>query len=230
MTTDENGKLACLSVTWELLLIYGTLDPELARALAASLQDSSGSQSGALYGQQETGITGTHTSPTNPNFRDAAPDRDYDPNQWALTTTQTHEIFLDPSPEDRKRSPGEPVFLRPSSSGTNLSAALTILHSIPLAREGLLVRGHVRPDYGHDDQWWNGQRVRTLRVVDVDDEESQIVEEIVEVQRLMAFLDQSTRAYGSVEGLVVMYNLQDDSQSGNPPDPLLCWVSQLAQA
>lgn len=183
-----------------------TPDPELARALAASMQDSSGSQSGyGPYGQQETGITGTHTSPTNPNFRDAVPGREYDSNQWALTTTQTHEIFLPPSPVDRKRQPGEPVFLKPTNSGSsNLSAAFTILHSIPSAREALLARNYCRSDYGHDDQWWDGQNIRILRIINVDDEESQIPEELVEVQRLIAFLDQSTRAYGSAEGIATI--------------------------
>ncbi|RPB07605.1 hypothetical protein P167DRAFT_609376 [Morchella conica CCBAS932] len=189
-------------------------DPELARALAASLQESSGDHSGGYFSQQESGIT--HTSPTNPNFGRAPPEREYEPNQWALTTTQTHEIFLDPFPADRKRIQGDPSFLRPDKSGGNLAALITILHAIPGAREALLFRTLVSPDYGHDDQWWNGQTIRKLRIVNVDEHlEAFAPEEIVEAQRLMAFLDQTTRAYGSVEGLSSLQSIQNDPHSGN---------------
>lgn len=201
-------------------MVVGMADPELTRALAASMQDSSGSQ--PVYGHQETGITGTHTSPTNPNFRDAESSQKYDPSQWALTTTQTVEIFLEPSPVDRKRLLGEPAFLKPFNTGTNLSAALTILHSIPIAREALLAREYCHSDYGHADQWWNGQNIRMLRIINVDDETSRIPEEFVETQRLMAFLDQTTRAYGSIESLATMQGIQDDDgQNGKNPEDLV---------
>lgn len=211
---DENGRFSCFRLDGPVTDIYETPDPELARALAASLQESSGDHSGGYFSQQESGIT--HTSPTNPNFGRAPPEREYEPNQWALTTTQTHEIFLDPFPADRKRIQGDPSFLRPDKSGGNLAALITILHSIPGAREALLFRILVGPDYGHDDQWWNGQAIRKLRIVNVDEDlEAFAPEEIVEAQRLMAFLDKTTRAYGSVEGLSSLQSIQNDPYSGN---------------
>jgi hypothetical protein len=42
------------------------------------------------------------------------------------------------------------------------SGLLTILHSIPLAREALLLRNKPLFDYGHDPQWWNGQPINLL--------------------------------------------------------------------
>lgn len=60
-----------------------------------------------------------------------------------------------------------------------------------------------------------------LRIINVDNEASQIPEEFVEVQRLMAFLDQTTRAYGSVDSLTGMQGIQgDNGQSGKTLNPM----------
>src|SRR5947209_17635640 len=98
----------------------------------------SGTRSTDVYGQQESGITGTRTSPTYACFGPAPPNHEYDPLKWSLTTTtQANEIFLDPSPADRRRNPGEPAFLKPPAAGNNISALFTILNNIPAAREAL---------------------------------------------------------------------------------------------
>jgi len=187
-------------------------DPELARALAASME-SSGGHIGD-YGAQETGITGTRTSPATSYLQPANPNREYNPQQWALTTT-THEIFLDPGPSERQRKPGDPAFLRPANSGSNVAALLTILHGIPAARESMLARDCLDRDYGHDDQWWNGQQIKILRVTNTSEEagEPEITEEVIEVQRLMAFLDGTMRAYGSVESLAMIPGYQEHDQA-----------------
>ncbi|KAL7273778.1 hypothetical protein RUND412_003355 [Rhizina undulata] len=201
-------------------------DADLAKALAASMEYVSGVNTAGYYTQQETGITGTHTSPTNPYFGPAPPDREYDPGQWALTTTQTHEIYLDPAPVDRRRLPGEPAFLKPAAPGQNLHAAITILHSIPLAREKLLMRDRILPDYGQDGQWWNGRKIQASRIINLADDEmpawSDVPDEIAEVQRIMAFLDQTKRAYGSVESLANISSIKDTS-SGPVSSFLLAW-------
>lgn len=187
-------------------------DPELARALAASME-ASGAHTGE-YGAQETGITGTRTSPATSYLQPANPNREYNPQLWALTTT--HEIFLDPGPSERKRKPGDPAFLRPANSGSNIAALLTILHGIPAARESMLARDCLDRDYGHDDQWWNGQPIKILRVTNTSDEEAgepEITEEVKEVQRLMAFLDGTMRAYGSVESLAMIPGYQEHEQA-----------------
>lgn len=150
-------------------------------------------------GPQETGVTNTSTVQFGPASREY-----YDTNKWALTThSSTHEIVLDPDPADRRRLPGEPPCLRPFSSGRYLAPILTILHSIPLAREALLCRDYVAQDYGYDDEWWSGGVVRVPSVVELAKiDTSPYYDEIIyETQRLMAFLDKTHRSYGSVEGV-----------------------------
>ncbi|RPB05684.1 hypothetical protein L873DRAFT_1661526 [Choiromyces venosus 120613-1] len=204
-------------------------DPDLARALAASMEGS-GVHAGD-YGGQETGITGTRTSPVTSYLQAANPDREYNPQHWALTTT--HEIFLDPGPSERKRGVGEPAFLRPANSGSNLAALLTILHGIPAARESMLARDCLDRDYGHDDQWWNGQQIRILKVTNINDEETikpEITEELIEVQRLMAFLDGTMRAYGSVESLAMVPGYQEHNQTSALSTFFGSWIKAVQKA
>ncbi|KAG0126518.1 hypothetical protein HOY82DRAFT_581005 [Tuber indicum] len=204
-------------------------DRDLARALAASMEGS-GVHTGD-YGAQETGITGTRTSPATSYLQPANPDREYNPQNWALTTT--HEIFLDPGPSERKRKPGDPAFLRPANSGSNIAALLTILHGIPAARESMLARDCLDRDYGHDDQWWNGQQIRILRVTNTGDEETnepEITEEVIEVQRLMAFLDGTMRAYGSVESLAMIPCYQEHNQTSTLATFFRSWIRAIQKA
>lgn len=174
-----------------------------------------------MQGAQENGITGTTTSPINPNFLPAQENKDYDPRQWALTTTETtHEITREPPPEDRKRLPGCPAFLKPSFASNNLSSALTILHSVPRARSALLCRDHVLPDYGRNSRWWNGEKIRSSRIIDIENERlgfGEAEEEMSEVQRLIAFLDSTDRAYGSVDVLSDMPRVRENEQTGPSP-------------
>ncbi|KAH0562569.1 hypothetical protein GP486_002753 [Trichoglossum hirsutum] len=130
----------------------------------------------------------------------------YDNSEWALTTVRSgaQEIYPNPEPVDRRRKAGEPAFLKPSPSAHMLASFVTILHSIPLARQALLCPGHLLPDYGHNDEWWDGTPIKMPRVVLLDDglrvdrDEDEV---IFETQRLLAFLTKTTRAYGSAEAL-----------------------------
>ena len=127
----------------------------------------------------------------------------YDDNEWAviLPSTQTQEILLNPEPKHRKRPPDGPAFLKPSSSAQRLPALLKILHSIPLAREALLHRDMLLPDYRREKSWWDGTPIKHLRIVDLDLDGRPVNDDsiIYETQRLIAFLDGTTRAYGSAE-------------------------------
>lgn len=182
-----------------------------------SLQDNN-----TGWGDQETGITGTHTTPTAPYFGPATRSS-YDPTDWALTTTApvTHEIYLDPAhPSDRQRKEGEPAFFKPSSDGYHLGPALAIFHSIPAARNALLVPGCVLDDYGCNEGWWSGQPIEASRITNVvendgsEEVKPEPTEVIVEVQRLMAFLDRTKRGYGCVDSLAKMRTVYEELQGG----------------
>lgn len=132
----------------------------------------------------------------------------YETAKWAMTVAgpQAEEIHLNPEPVDRKRPEGSPAFLKPSADGHRLPALLKILHAIPMARDALLNRSYTLPDYGHDKDWWDGTAIRHLRIVNLDLEGNQVNRDdiIYETQRLMAFLDDTKRAYGSADVLANM--------------------------
>ena len=178
-------------------------DDELQRALALSMGDE---------GEQETGIApveAPHFGPANREY--------YDSKKWGIVAprTQAQEIILDPEPADRKRKPGDPAFLRPSLSAMTLGSLITILESIPLAREALLLRDRLLPDYGADKHWWEGSAINVSRVVDIGADHSDLHWEDIlhETQRLMAFLGDTDRAYGSAEVLADL-----DGVKGGTPD------------
>lgn len=129
----------------------------------------------------------------------------YEAEKWALTVAgpQIEEILLNPEPGERKRPEGSPAFLKPAPAGHRLPALLTILHAIPMAREALLNRSYMLPDYGHDKDWWDGIAIKQLRIVNLDLDGRQINNDDImyETQRLMALLDDTKRAYGSVDVL-----------------------------
>ncbi|KAI9837545.1 MAG: hypothetical protein M1819_007196 [Sarea resinae] len=173
-------------------------DEEMQRAMALSMSGL----------PQENGVTDN----SDPHFGPATRPF-YDSSQWAMTFpgTSAHEIFLNPEPVDRKRDDNEPCFLKPSTSQPYLSSLLTIMHAIPLAREALLLRGHTLSEYGHNNEWWDGNAIRMPRVVDVETglENGDWDEIIYETQRLMAFLDMTERAYGSVEVIARLKSVAD---------------------
>ncbi|CAG8899726.1 unnamed protein product [Penicillium egyptiacum] len=182
-------------------------EKELQQAVAMSLNSE--------MGQQETGVT-LHKQP---QFSKATRDH-YEEDAWAMTlfNTSSEEVMISPDPEDRKRVEGEPAFIRPNPEGIYLGGLLTILHSIPLAREALLLRNKPLFDYGHDSQWWNGQPINLPKIVTVNDGkagDSDWDDIIHETQRLMAFMDTTKRAFGSSDSLAKinsMSSLSADSE------------------
>ena len=167
-------------------------DEQVKRAMAMSMDDSQ------TLPDQETGILG------NQAFGPATRDH-YESDKWAVTLSGPHtqEIILNPEPADRRRPRGAPAFLKPSPAGHRLPALLKILHSIPMAKEALLNRTNVLPDYGHDRDWWDGTAIKFLKIVNLDLQGRQANNDdiIYESQRLMAFLDETERAYGSTDVL-----------------------------
>lgn len=152
---------------------------------------------------QETGVTDA----TNPYFGPANREH-YETKNWTMTLSGSHaqEILLNPDPIDRKRERNAPAFVKPSPGTDYFPALITILHAIPAAREALLLRNYTELDYGHDKEWWDGAIIKAPKVVDITDSsiDTDWDEIIFESQRLMAFLDQTERAYGSIAGLANM--------------------------
>lgn len=168
-----------------------TYEQQLKRATEMSLTDSRnfpGQESGIAYGNQHFG---------------PARNEHYENSQWAMTISEPHtqEILLSPDPPDRERMAGTPAFLKPSSTNPVLPALLKILHEIPIAREALLNRNYTLSDYGREPDWWDGTPIKALRVVNIDEDHKISASDdlIYETQRLMAFLDHTDRAYGSVD-------------------------------
>lgn len=152
-------------------------------------------------GEQESGVTAAEGAQFGPANREY-----YDTELWALTLPSaiSREISIDPDPELRRRIDDTPRFLRPGPEADHFPAFLTILHSIPIAREELLWRDRVAPDYGNDSQWWNGQPALTT----LEQAEAPWEDAVHETQRLMAFLDRSQRAFGSADVLSVLPSLK----------------------
>ena len=173
------------------------------------------------------------TAPSNPYFGPASQDH-YEANKWALTHSgqTTHEIILNPEPENRKRQDNTPAFIKPSSLGMYLPPLITILHAIPLAREALLLRDYTLPEYGHQAEWWDGVAVNVPRVVNISDDiqDSEGEEVIYETQRLMAFLDMTDRAYGSADVLANTRSVMEQGPEQATANFLKAWQEAAIRA
>jgi hypothetical protein len=162
---------------------------------------------------QETGVTGS-----NSNFRPATGDN-YDTSQWALVPTAT-EIIADPIPSQRKREEGQPAILKPSSNFNYLPNLIPILHSIPLFRNALLCPGILQESYWQGDDWWRGSPTATARIFEdgIGRSEAYNLEILHETQRLVAFLDNTDRIYGSVNGLLESEAWREQPSVVDDPD------------
>ena len=153
---------------------------------------------------QENGVTGTgqQFGPAKGEYSDT--------KRWAMTVSKAREIVDNPPPAGRQRKPGEPAFLRASDrdGSESLAALLTIYHSIPLAREALLLPSYQQFNYGCDPQWWTGHHIEAPRIVSWDDRAAHGNPDdvLIETQRLMAFLDGTHRAYASIDALADLHS------------------------
>lgn len=136
----------------------------------------------------------------------------YDDDQWAMVRGNSYaqEVLPDPDPADRKRKADEPAFLKPSIKETRLASILTIYHEIPLARQVLMNPDNLVTDYGYDAEWWTGKQIglpspNWTGETSWDVASPQDIDDFMrEIQRLMAFLTGTERAYGSVDALIKM--------------------------
>lgn len=180
-------------------------DAELQQAIAASVATSN--LQSPQPQPQESGVADADTG--LPHFGPANR-TEYNANEWAMVTLN-HEK-PEPEPSRRKREAGVPAFLRCRTENAwekhRVGAILTILHSIPAARNALLRYGHAPPQsYGHDPEWWKGKAIVPPAVQAVHDageltwgsESKPIWSE--ELHRLIAFLDLTERSYGTADVL-----------------------------
>ncbi|ORY16180.1 hypothetical protein BCR34DRAFT_611754 [Clohesyomyces aquaticus] len=169
-------------------------------------------------GPQESGVTGAttgaHFGPANRPY--------YENNQWALVPASTSaEVIPDAAPSQRKREEDGPVILKPVPTTDYLPALLTILHSIPLFRNALLAPAVPSSDYSVSGEWWKGHVPDKARTVDygAGDDSASEIELLHETQRLMAFLDTSDRAYGSIDRLQ-SFDVFQKARESSPDDAL----------
>ena len=190
-------------------------DADLQQALSLSLED------------QESGVTdGT-------NFRPATRPH-YDPTKWAVATI-SKPIIPNPDPESRKRLEGGPSFIKPSMKQHYIPALLTILHEIPMAKEALLARDAILPDYGIGDDWWDGEPIYINHVVAAEENVPPDIPIVIEAQRVMAFLELTERAYGSASTIDQLFESDNDDISNNTTDTveadfLNAWMKAAREA
>lgn len=188
-------------------------------ALAMSRQADGTAGQDALKGVKSPSV---QFGPANRNH--------YDARDWAVTTSTTREqpfteeILPDVNAPMRKHHGYEPRFLKPSLAGDYLSSFLTIAHAIPLAREALLASKYDLMSYGQDADWWRGHAIN-LSTITTDDVNIESISSasmhisrnyIIEMQRLMAFLDSSDRSYACTEGLLRLPNHADTEGLSSP--------------
>ncbi|KAF2275210.1 uncharacterized protein EI97DRAFT_475749 [Westerdykella ornata] len=161
--------------------------------------------------EQEMGVLrGNSPAVFGPANRDV-----YEEDKWAMVPISTiTELVPDAQPGKRKREEGGPTILKPLPSEDYLPAMLTIAHSIPTFRNFLLAPQIEASNYLVGTDWWKGGEPSSPM------HESSIgipedLELIYEVQRLMAFLDGTDRAYGSVKRLARLSAVEHASMEGD---------------
>jgi hypothetical protein len=164
---------------------------------------------------QESGVTGN----ANPVFGPATKDY-YDTAQWAMVPSSTaNAIIPDPDPQQRKRAAGEPAILKPSPNFNYLPALVAILHSIPLYRNMFLAPNITTSHYWMGDDWWRGSPEMPTRILDTSDISTAYELDVIhEVQRLMAFLDKSDRAYATVSSMMELEAWKQAQLALSDPD------------
>ncbi|KAL9091867.1 MAG: hypothetical protein Q9165_004619 [Trypethelium subeluteriae] len=127
----------------------------------------------------------------------------YDESKWALTRVGTTEsaIEIADHPEDpfeRKRNEGDPAALSPISRRQDgfKPGLITILHSVPAARNALIFPSYQQGNLGRLETWYQGDEINQGVIMeDTPSLSKQDFDIILEMQRLMAFLDDTKRKY-----------------------------------
>ena len=125
--------------------------------------------------------------------------------RWNYNSGEHENEVMTVVPEERKRNEGIPVVLDTRGSGRTwntdpvsvFAGLMTILHKIPKAREAFLLACPKDPgsEEGPGENWWKGnQNGATLATPDGVDSTGEVI--LREAARVMAFLDDTDRAYG----------------------------------
>lgn len=167
-------------------------DDDLQRALALSLGETTTPQE-----PQQTGIlSASDTQRQSPVFGPATRN-DHNVDEWAMI--RASPAPMDSLPSARKRDSSKPVFLRCRQSDAyqmhRLGPFIMLLHSVPAARNLFL---HLNDDFesgplGSNGGWWRGETIIAPG--------KQHISLADELKRLMAFLDDSHRSYGTADPL-----------------------------
>ncbi|KZM19315.1 uncharacterized protein EKO05_0002896 [Ascochyta rabiei] len=156
----------------------------------------------SIENAQESGVTGSSKAVFGPATRSS-----YDTANWAMVPAATASAYIDdPAPSQRQREEGQPAILKPSPRYNYFPAMLAIIHSIPQFRNALLSPAVTQNDYWVGDEWWKGNPSGSGRTRIFDDsvgwDEAYELDIIYETQRLMAFLDNTDRAYATIESML----------------------------
>jgi hypothetical protein len=190
-------------------------DADLQRAMAISRAE-------AGLPPQETGIIDSGGNDVTAKSFGPATRAEYEKDQWAMVPIKadTAPTATELTPSARKRTPPAPAFLR-TTKDHRLGAIVTILHAIPKVRNLLLSCGPVSRTYGHNSEWWTGQTILSpelLEMLSRDEWATTAKPDFYEeLHRLIAFLDNTDRAYGSIDNLA-QTNVIDPSHFWSGPD------------
>ncbi|KAL8933923.1 MAG: hypothetical protein Q9216_006156 [Gyalolechia sp. 2 TL-2023] len=226
---DRTGPSICCGSEWDLMSVVG-IDKQwtMAEQEEADLQGVLERSKSQIGPAQENG-----TIPADGLYFGPAKGEYHDTHNWIMTTSKStaKEILLNPEPKDRRRQSHTPAFLRPSPAGHRLPGVVKILHTIPAAREALLSRNSIQKDYGYQNEWWDGVPVESPQIIhSEEDPYAPKVEVIHESQRLMAFLDETERAYGSSEALTTIPGIREYQEDAVVKGFLATWTDAVSQS
>ncbi|KAF7593233.1 hypothetical protein BBP40_011774 [Aspergillus hancockii] len=108
--------------------------------------------------------------------------------------------------------------------------AMTLFNSS--ARE-IIISPDPADRYGHDPQWWNGQPINLPKIVtiqDAHDGDMDWDDILYETQRLVAFLDDTERSFGSVDALASLKSLSTYDSEGSIGRFLETWQDSAVRA
>ena len=126
--------------------------------------------------------------------------------RWNYSSGEYESEYKTVEPDERRRSEGVPVVLDTRGSGGAwnadavgaFSGLMTILHKIPKAREAFLLAcpRDVGSEEGPGETWWKGSQKDFATPVSSEGVDITGESILREAARIMAFLDDTDRAYG----------------------------------
>lgn len=136
----------------------------------------------------------------------------YEEDEWAVVkASKTSE---DPPAPARQRENDVPVFLACRSPQRDqkhrLGPLMMMMHEIPAARNFFLLLQGASMSYGNNKEWWRGSNITTMGANDqIWGNDAAGVSLVDELQRLIAFLGETDRAYGTADSLVANHLIRN---------------------